>query len=55
MVNGYRSHKFGKISNKGVHERATRGGNGAGQSAVGREGFGVRVAERLYAHYHWPE
>lgn len=19
------------------------------------EGFGVRVAERLYAHYHWPE
>lgn len=36
MVNGYRSHKFGKISNRSVHERATRGGHGAGQPAVGR-------------------
>ncbi len=54
MVNGYRSHKFGKISTRSVHERATRGGHGAGQPAVADEGFGVRVAERLYAHYHWP-
>ncbi len=28
---------------------------GLGNLLWADEGFGVRVAERLYAHYHWPE
>ena len=28
---------------------------GIGNILWADEGFGVRVAERLYAHYHWPE
>lgn len=27
---------------------------GLGNLLWADEGFGVRVAERLYAHYHWP-
>lgn len=28
---------------------------GLGNLLWADEGFGIRVAERLYAHYHWPE
>ena len=28
---------------------------GLGNLLWADEGFGVRVAERLYAHYHWPD
>ena len=27
---------------------------GLGNLLWADEGFGIRVAERLYAHYHWP-
>ena len=28
---------------------------GLGNLLWADEGFGIRLAERLYAHYHWPE
>ncbi len=56
MVNGYRSHKFGKISKQGAFMSEQRVVvMGLGNLLWADEGFGVRVAERLYAHYHWPE